>query len=130
MNNDQHEPQPNGAAQNAATEEQAQPDAAALLAEQTGVESAERAASENPGTVDAATVPVALRFEAGVVTLPFGELQSIRPGYVFHLNKRLQDQLIAVYANNMQVAVGELVCVGDLVGVRITGMHVEKAKSH
>lgn len=108
----------------------AQVDAAALPAEQTGFESTDEDTSDNPGRVDAGAVPVALRFEAGVVTLPFAELSSIRPGYVFHLNKRLHDQLIAVYANNMQVADGELVCVGDLVGVRITGMHVEKAKGH
>lgn len=129
MNNDPHEPRPNGTAQNDAAEQQPQLDSAARRAGQASVESVECDAIEKPGTVDAAAVPVALRFEAGVVTLPYGELRSIRPGYVFHLNKRLQDQLIAVYANNMQVAVGELVCVGDLVGVRITDMHVEKTKT-
>ncbi|MGI9284302.1 MAG: FliM/FliN family flagellar motor switch protein [Pseudomonadales bacterium] len=106
----------------------AQMDAAAQPDETTGLESTGGDAIENPNTVDTGAVPVALRFEAGAVTLPFAELQSIRPGYVFHLDKRLHDQPIAVYANNMQVAVGELVCVGDLIGVRITSMHFEKAK--
>lgn len=72
--------------------------------------------------VQVSSLPVRLTFTAGRLTLPFGDLSNVGPGYVFALDKRLDDQAIVVSANNMPVAVGELVTIGDLVGVRITRM--------
>jgi flagellar motor switch/type III secretory pathway protein FliN len=74
--------------------------------------------------VHADTLPVRLTFHAGRLTLPFGAVRDVAPGYVFELNKRLDAQAITVHANDTPIAVGELVCIGDLVGVRITRMLV------
>jgi flagellar motor switch/type III secretory pathway protein FliN len=82
----------------------------------------------SPGTptsapnVQIGAVPVRLMFSAGRVTLPYGALADIGPGYVFELDKRLDDRTITMYANDVPVAVGELVTIGDLVGVRLTRM--------
>jgi flagellar motor switch/type III secretory pathway protein FliN len=65
---------------------------------------------------------VRLTFTAGRVTLPFGTLSDVGPGYVFALDKRLDDQAILVHANDVPIAVGELVTIGDLIGVRIARM--------
>ena len=75
----------------------------------------------HPG-VDAAAVPVRLTFSAGRLVRRFGELVDVAPGYVFELDKRLDDQSIAISANEVPIALGELVCVGDLVGIRVTRM--------
>ena len=84
-------------------------------------ESAQAAAAPARG-IDAATLPVRLTFSAGRLIRPFGELSGISPGYVFELDKRLDDQSIAINANDVPIALGELVCVGDLVGIRVTRM--------
>ncbi len=73
-------------------------------------------------SVQIGAVPVRLMFSAGRLTLPFGALADIGPGYVFGLDKRLDDRTITMYANDVPVAVGELVTIGDLVGVRLTRM--------
>jgi type III secretion system YscQ/HrcQ family protein len=72
--------------------------------------------------VQIGALPVRLTFLAGRLTLPFGDLSTVGPGYVFPLDKPLDDQAITVCANDVPVAVGELVTIGDLVGVRITRM--------
>jgi hypothetical protein len=71
---------------------------------------------------DIVSLPVRLTFSAGRVILPFGTLSDVGPGYVFELDKQLDDQVITVHANETPIAVGELVAIGDMVGVRITRM--------
>ncbi len=63
---------------------------------------------------------VDLRFEAGQMRLAFKDLNSVQPGYIFELDKKLEDRLITIYANEIAVARGQLVCINDLVGVRVT----------
>jgi flagellar motor switch/type III secretory pathway protein FliN len=72
--------------------------------------------------VPVGALPVRLSFSAGRLTLHFSELADVGPGYVFELDRRLDDQTIIVHANDVPIAVGELVSIGDLVGVRITRM--------
>jgi type III secretion system YscQ/HrcQ family protein len=72
--------------------------------------------------VTADALPVRLTFCAGTVTLPFGHVADLAPGYVFELDKQLDDKVISVLANDVPIATGELVTIGDLVGVRITRM--------
>jgi flagellar motor switch/type III secretory pathway protein FliN len=76
-------------------------------------------------TVEVTTLPVRLSFTAGRLIVPFGNLSEVGPGYVFELDKRLDDQVITVHANETPVAVGELVSIGDMVGVRITRMLIK-----
>jgi flagellar motor switch/type III secretory pathway protein FliN len=77
---------------------------------------------EAQASILADALPVRLTFCAGAVTLPFGKVSDIAPGYVFELDKALDDRAIAVLANDVPIASGELVTLGDLVGVRITRM--------
>jgi type III secretion protein Q len=64
--------------------------------------------------------PVRVNFSAGRVMLGFETLREIAPGHVFELNKRLDDSTIAIHVNDSLIAYGELVAIGDLVGVRVT----------
>lgn len=70
--------------------------------------------------VDPATLPVTLRFIAGRTTVPFGALADVAPGFVFELDRPLDDQVITILANEVPIAHGELVTLGDLLGVRIS----------
>jgi type III secretion system YscQ/HrcQ family protein len=89
----------------------------------TAVADMPKAAAVKPEQgVQIGALPVRLMFSAGRLTLPFGALADIGPGYVFALGKRLDDHAITVYANDLPIAVGELVTIGDLVGVRVTRM--------
>jgi type III secretion protein Q len=59
-------------------------------------------------------------FEAGSVSIPLDQLRQVCPGFVFELFKPLDASVIAVLVNGEPVGEGELVCVGDQVGVRLT----------
>ena len=63
-----------------------------------------------------------LRFIAGRTTVPFGALADVAPGFVFELDRPLDDQVITILANEVPIAHGELVTLGDLLGVRISRM--------
>jgi flagellar motor switch/type III secretory pathway protein FliN len=77
--------------------------------------------ASDPG-IDIGSIPVRVNFSAGRVMLAFETLRKIAPGYVFELNKRLDDSIITIHANDAPIAYGELVVIGDLVGVRVTRM--------
>ncbi len=65
-------------------------------------------------------LPVTLSFEAGSVSIPFDQLASVRPGFVFELAQALDASLIRVLANGVEVGAGELVRIDDQLGVRLT----------
>lgn len=77
------------------------------------------AQADDEASIDPETLPIALRFVAGDVHTTFGEVRSVSPGYVFELDKPLDERSIRIYANDTLIAAGELVCVGDTLGVRI-----------
>ena len=66
-----------------------------------------------------ADVPVELVFEAGSVQVPFRELQTLQPGYTFTLEGVTLERPILIRANGHVVGEGELVQVGERLGVRI-----------
>lgn len=70
--------------------------------------------------IDVGALPVSLQFCAGRVRLPLAQVQAMAPGLTVSLAKRIEDAPITVYANDTAVARGELVLIGDLLGVRIT----------
>jgi flagellar motor switch/type III secretory pathway protein FliN len=72
--------------------------------------------------VEVGALPVRLSFSAGGVVIAYDALRRLAPGFVFELAKRLDDQAITICANDIPIAVGELVAVGDLIGVRVTRM--------
>lgn len=72
--------------------------------------------------IDPASLPVKLRFTVGHTSVPFGVLADVAPGFVFELDKPLDDQVVTIHVNDVPIAYGELVALGDLLGVRISRM--------
>lgn len=58
-------------------------------------------------------------FDLGERKVPLGELHSLQPGYVFELDAALNRAPVRVVVNGTAIAVGQLVAVGERLGVRI-----------
>lgn len=76
------------------------------------------AAADEPDPFDSIELPLA--FELGEQTLTLGELGSIAPGYVFRLPQPVAETSIAIRLNGRVVGSGQLVALGDALGVRVT----------
>lgn len=76
------------------------------------------AAAGEPDPFDSIELP--LTFELGEQTLTLGELGSIAPGYVFRLPQTVSETSIAIRLNGRVVGNGQLVALGDALGVRVT----------
>lgn len=76
---------------------------------------AAEAASPNP----VGSLPVQVGFELGRLEVGLGDLAQLQPGYVFALPAHLQGANVAIRANGREVGRGELVAVGDTLGVRL-----------
>lgn len=63
-------------------------------------------------------VPIHLIFELGRTEVPLADLESLQPGYVFDIGKPLS-QSVDILANGRRIGTGDLVRMGDTVGVRI-----------
>jgi type III secretion protein Q len=63
---------------------------------------------------------VTLTFHLGERRIKLGELQDIRPGYVFELENSLNRSSIRVAVNGTNIASGQLMAVGERLGVRVT----------
>lgn len=66
-----------------------------------------------------AGVGVTVDFELGSTSLPLGELANLKPGYVFELSGNLNQVRVVIRANGTRVGYGELVAVGDVLGVQL-----------
>ena len=66
-------------------------------------------------------LPVDLVFELGRTELRVGELSQLQPGYVFPLAGALEGANVTIRTNGQAVGQGELVAVGDSLGVRLLG---------
>lgn len=84
----------------------------------------EQTAETLPADVIART-PVTLEFELGTLTLPLGELSSLKPGYVFQLPGKLEEARVVIRAGGRRVGQGELVAVGDVLGVQVTALDAD-----
>jgi type III secretion protein Q len=51
-----------------------------------------------------------------------GDLAALKPGYVFELAARLEDAPVVIRANGVAVGRGELVAVGDTLGVQLLSL--------
>lgn len=72
--------------------------------------------------IDVANLPVEVRFEAGRILTRYDEFCRIKPGYTYELGHTLGEQTIEITANGALIARGELVSIGDQLGVRITAL--------
>ena len=73
------------------------------------------AGSEDP----ARNLPVRIDFEIGQLELALGELADLQPGYVFALPSHLEGANVVIRANGRATGRGEVVAVGDTLGVRL-----------
>lgn len=64
-------------------------------------------------------LPVHIVFEVGQKHLPIKELQSLKAGYTFELDNSVE-RPVTIRANGKVIGTGELLKVGDRIGVRVT----------
>ena len=77
------------------------------------------AAPDADGDALARRLPVDIAFELGRSELRIGELSALQPGYVFPLAAPVEGMNVTIRANGQAVGQGELVAVGDTLGVRL-----------
>ena len=63
-----------------------------------------------------------VQFEIDSVALPLAQLAALRPGYVIELAAPVLDTPVRLVTHGQTVGYGEIVCVGEHLGVRITRM--------
>ncbi len=63
---------------------------------------------------------VTIAFNLGERHIKLGELQALRPGYVFALSSTLNRTTIRIAVNGTTIGAGQLVAVGERLGVRVT----------
>jgi type III secretion system YscQ/HrcQ family protein len=71
-------------------------------------------------------VPVVLDLELAVLAVTLGEIAAFAPGHVLKLPTRLEDARAVIRANGTRVGYGELVAVGDTVGVLLQALEIER----
>ena len=71
------------------------------------------------GDAVARSLPVQLAFDIGRLEVSIGDLASLQPGYVFALPAQLQGANVTIRANGRAAGRGEVVAVGDTIGVRL-----------
>ncbi len=64
-------------------------------------------------------LPVDVCFEIGRLQMPVGKLAELQAGYVFPVPAQLEGANVTIRANGEAVGQGELVSVGDTLGVRL-----------
>src|SRR3546814_2588586 len=64
-------------------------------------------------------LPVQLAFDIGRLEVSVGDLASLQPGYVFALPAQLQGANVTIRANGRTAGRGEVVAMGDTIGVRL-----------
>lgn len=69
---------------------------------------------------DVGRIPVRIEFAIGELTLSFGELERIEPGYVFELGRAIDGASVDIRANGQRIGRGRIVAIGDTLGVRVT----------
>lgn len=79
--------------------------------------------ADTPGSAPAhgiAEIPVRVEFVVGEIAVPLGELERIEPGYVFELGRAIDGASVDIHANGLRIGRGQIVAIGDTLGVRIT----------
>ena len=81
--------------------------------------------SDPKATSAADNIPVSLDFDLGNLAVPLGELATLKPGYVFELPGTLEKLRVVIRANGTRVGHGELVAVGDVLGVQLLALEID-----
>ncbi|MBN3751833.1 YscQ/HrcQ family type III secretion apparatus protein [Paraburkholderia sp. Tr-20389] len=72
--------------------------------------------------LDIGLLDLPVQFEIDSVALPLAQLAALRPGYVIELAAPVLDTPVRLVTHGQTVGYGEIVCVGEHLGVRITRM--------
>ncbi|BEU26795.1 type III secretion system cytoplasmic ring protein SctQ [Paraburkholderia sp. 22B1P] len=72
--------------------------------------------------LDIGLLDLPVQFEIDSVALPLAQLAALRPGYVIELAAPVLDTPVRLVTHGQTVGHGEIVCVGEHLGVRITRM--------
>lgn len=67
---------------------------------------------------DLGDLEVEVTFSVGDVQVPMSYLRNIRPGFTVPTHRR-EDDLVGIHANGQKIGTGEIVEVGDKMGVRV-----------
>lgn len=76
-------------------------------------------AADAPVEDPAARLPVDVSFDLGSVELGLGDVAGLQPGYVFALPAHLEGANVTIRANGRVAGRGEVVAVGETLGVRV-----------
>ena len=76
-------------------------------------------AAPDSGEAIARNMPVQLAFDIGRVEINIGDLAALQPGYVFALPANLEGANVTIRANGRATGRGEVVAVGNTLGVRL-----------
>ncbi|HEY4350005.1 MAG TPA: type III secretion system cytoplasmic ring protein SctQ [Paraburkholderia sp.] len=78
--------------------------------------------TDTPGAASIDELDLPVRFEIETVTLPLVQLSALRAGYVLELPGTLHDARVRLVSYGQVIGSGELVTVGEHLGVRIVQM--------
>nr|AAR25816.1 BcscQ [Burkholderia multivorans E243] len=73
--------------------------------------------ADTPRSLDGLAVD--LRFELPPTSMPLGELGTLQPGAVIELSHGINQSVIHLVANGMLIGTGQLIAVGQKLGVRV-----------
>lgn len=82
----------------------------------------ENADTDPPAAVDIEQLELPVQFVLDTVALPIAQLASLRAGYVIELPTPLRDARVRLTSYGQTIGFGELVTVGEHLGVRIVEM--------
>ncbi|MGN6703059.1 MAG: type III secretion system cytoplasmic ring protein SctQ [Burkholderiaceae bacterium] len=74
---------------------------------------------------DIGALPVRLEFFAGAATMRLDRLAALRPGHVFEMPDALRDGAVDIRVHGRVVGKGEMVAVGDRLGIRLLELQVK-----
>lgn len=83
---------------------------------------AEAAPFTRTSPLDIGELDLPVQFEIDTLALPLSQVAALRRGYVIELDTPVTDARIKLVAHGQTIGHGELVSVGEHLGIRITGM--------
>ncbi len=85
-------------------------------------------ADDAPRSLDGLAVD--LRFELPPTSIPLGELGALQPGAVIELQQGINQSVIHLVANGMLIGTGQLIAVGQKLGVRVVTLTQPAPREH
>jgi type III secretion protein Q len=80
------------------------------------------ASDQQESPIDIGELDLPVQFEVDTVALPLSQLYALRPGYVLELSTPVADAQLKLVTHGQTIGYGELVTVGEHLGIRILRM--------